>query len=303
MSSRPAIKGHRQPRHSQRKRPGWQQRRASVAQVFRWATSARPAKRMGGRLSGSTVLARPLLTPAIRTACRSARQAGRRPIRKARARPAYEVNVLDDRAGHPVMGYIVFVDARTGETLFRHNAVDQAALGMALAPHSDFFTGDYPFDPSGVWSAAQPSGGRSEPDTRRDRLSGQRHQRHPVDREGPKQRRAGNPRQHRHGSIPEAVVVNLANTGADAGTWTVLKYVSRPTPSPIPSSHHVRQFILGRRSGAARAEVFRSPASVELLHRQPPALPDGPFSPWSKLQLPGDRQQDERMLDASSCSG
>ena len=58
-------------------------------------------------------------------------------------RPAFEVNVVDDRAGEPVIGYVVFVDARTGAVLLRRNAVDGLAAGLPAAPQSGTFTGDY----------------------------------------------------------------------------------------------------------------------------------------------------------------
>ena len=54
---------------------------------------------------------------------------------------AYEVNVVHNRPGDPVLGYVIFVDARSGEVLFRQNAVDEAAMGVLLAADSGFFTG------------------------------------------------------------------------------------------------------------------------------------------------------------------
>jgi extracellular elastinolytic metalloproteinase len=56
---------------------------------------------------------------------------------------AYEVDVLRNRPGLAVIGYVMFVDARTGAVLFRHNAVDEAANGVSLvaAGASGFFTG------------------------------------------------------------------------------------------------------------------------------------------------------------------
>ena len=63
-------------------------------------------------------------------------------------RPAYEVDVVDNRPSEPVTAYVLFVDARTGNILVRRNAVDSFAAGAPAAPHSDFFTGDYLADPS-----------------------------------------------------------------------------------------------------------------------------------------------------------
>ena len=69
-------------------------------------------------------------------------------------RPAYETIVLDVQGGSST-AYKIFVDAQTGEILFRQNAVQQlgassaaAALAPAAAPQTTIFTGTYQDDPA-----------------------------------------------------------------------------------------------------------------------------------------------------------
>ena len=200
------------------------------------------------------------------------------------AKAAYEVNVLDDRAGHPVIGYIVFVDARTGEILFRHNAVDQAALGMALAPHSDFFTGDYPATPPEcgpqhnlVVDAQNRTLGVTA---------------YPVNGINDIRLIVRDPSNNERGTsdytgtgIPEAVVVDLANTGADAGTWTAQVCESaNPVADSIPPTNYVGAYSAVDQS-QPEAEVFAFPPQWNFFTANP-ALPAGPLGPGAGFDYP-----------------
>ena len=62
---------------------------------------------------------------------------------------AYEVDVVRNTPGETVIGYIMFVDARTGAVFFRQNAVDEFAQGLQpAAGASGLFSGTTGTNPS-----------------------------------------------------------------------------------------------------------------------------------------------------------
>jgi extracellular elastinolytic metalloproteinase len=201
------------------------------------------------------------------------------------ARAAYEVNVLDDRAGRPVIGYIVFVDARTGAVLFRHNAVDQAGSGMTLAaPRGDFFTGDYP-------STAPECGPLHDlvVDAENRTLGVTAYPANGVNDIRLIVRDPGNNERgtsdHTGTGIPEVVVVDLANTGADAGTWTAQVCESaNPVADSIPPTNYVGAYSAVDQS-QPEAELFAFPPQWNFFTANP-KLPDGPLGPGPGFNYP-----------------
>ena len=57
-------------------------------------------------------------------------------------RPAFETIVLDVQGGLSI-AYTHFVDAQTGQVLFRQNKAQQFATGLLFAPQTSIFTGTY----------------------------------------------------------------------------------------------------------------------------------------------------------------
>ena len=206
---------------------------------------------------------------------------------------AYEVDLVDIRPGEPVLGYVVFVDARSGAILFRHHAVDELAAGLDAVPrraqrvcpaspprpaaaHSDVFTGSYaatapecgplhciPIDVQNRTLAVTAYPTVVVNDIQlivRDPLSTVRGT---SDNTGT--------------GVPEAVVVNIPAPG-QPGTWTAqVCESSAPVAESIPPRSYVGSYSAIDQAQPS-GQAFSFPPQWNFFRANPP-LPNGGIAP------------------------
>ena len=191
-------------------------------------------------------------------------------------RPAFETVVLHNQPGEEPAAYVVFVDAVNGNVLFRHNAVDQFSAGSSpgavMAPHSDFFTGEYaltgdecgPEHPIPVDADNRTLGVTAYPvvavnDIRLIVRDSGGTSRGESDNTGT--------------GAPEVVVVDLASTG-EPGTWTAQVCESAaPVADSVPPTTYVGSYSAVDQDQPS-GELFGFPPQWNFFPANPP-LPAG----------------------------